>query len=130
MANWTNYFAARVLTWITAADLGVTVPTPPAHFWLALSSDVADETGAFTELTLTGYSRQQVTFNVSGSNSLTNVNTVKFSNVAPGTILAQAIYGASSGGNMLWFSNLSSNYSWDVSKDLVYPAGFINLALA
>lgn len=79
--------------------------TPPTTLYLALYTSAPNDAGGGTEVSGGGYIRQAVT--VSGTYS--NSNIVQFPNTGwAGTIVAIALFDASSGGNFLIWNTITS----------------------
>jgi hypothetical protein len=98
---------------------------PPAVVWVALFTVTPGPAGGGTEVVGGGYGRQTVTFSAPSGGSTSSLADVIFPiATAPwGTVVAFALFDASSGGNMLYFGNLSTSRSILTSDQLKFPAG-------
>lgn len=111
--------------------------TAPSSFWLALGSGTGQTGtpgGTFLELAVGNYARQQLTWTLNqgtGTDPATGYtltwayvvsNQVSFANLNAGSVLGHRIYDAKTGGNILFWSDLDTTYSWDDGETLTYPA--------
>jgi hypothetical protein len=99
--------------------------TPPATIYVALFTVSPGPAGGGTEVAGGGYGRQTATF-ASPSNGQTSNTADIFFPIATapwGTIVAFALFDASSGGNMLYFGSLSTPRYIDVNDQLKFPMG-------
>jgi hypothetical protein len=101
--------------------------TPPATIYLALYTVAPGVGGGGTEVSLGGYGRQTVTFTVPVLGQCTNTADVTFpiATVDWGTIVAFALLDASSGGNLLYFGNLSTPRNVLTNDQVRFPSGQI-----
>jgi hypothetical protein len=97
---------------------------PPTVVYVALFTVTPGPSGGGTEVAGGGYGRQIASFTAPSSGSTANVADIFFPiATAPwGTIVAFALFDASSGGNMLYFGNLSTSRSIMTSDQLKFPA--------
>lgn len=113
-----DYLEAKLLDHV----LGATTFTPPSIVYVALFTAAPSDSGGGTEVTTsggTGYSRVSVANNTtnwpnaSGTSptSKSNGTTFTFPTATAdwGTIVAMAIFDASTGGNMLYWATLNAN---------------------
>ncbi|AWV23653.1 Hypothetical protein RADP37_03515 [Roseomonas mucosa] len=101
MSDLTNY--ARDML---ARTLCGRAPTPPGAVYAALGSAGSATGGVTGEPAGTGYARQRVTFNGTGSQS--NAEVLRFTfTAAAGTLGYLGLFDAASGGNPLTFMALS-----------------------
>lgn len=99
--------------------------TPPSVIYVALFTVSPTPSGGGTEISGAGYGRQTVTFGTASSGQVvSNVGVVFPVATAPyGTIVAFALYDASSGGNLLYFGNLSTSRSVLTGDQVTFPSG-------
>ncbi len=98
---------------------------PPTVVWVALFTVTPGPSGGGTEVAGGGYGRQIVTFTAPSGGSTSNTAAVVFpiATAAWGTITAFALFDASSGGNLLYFGNLSTSRSIMINDQLQFPIG-------
>ena len=98
---------------------------PPTTIYVALFTVTPGPAGGGTEVAGGGYGRQTVTFGPASNGQVVSTAAVNFPiATAPwGTITAFALFDASSGGNMLYFGNLSTSRSVLASDQVTFPAG-------
>ena len=125
--NLTDYGETQLLTW----QLTTTATTRPTAWYLAVGT-------GNTDITLTGepsgngYSRQSVTFTVSGDTA-TNSGAITFgpnTTSAWGTMASVAIFDASTGGNCLWAGPLTDAKAIAVGDSLTIAASALTVSLA
>lgn len=125
--NLTDYGETQLLTW----QLTTTATTRPTAWYLAVGT-------GNTDITLTGepsgngYSRQSVTFTVSGDTA-TNSGAITFgpnTTSAWGTMASVAIFDASTGGNCLWAGPLTDAKAIAVGDSLTIAASALTVTLA
>lgn len=99
--------------------------TPPALVYVALYTVAPGVSGGGTEVVGGSYGRQIATFSVPASGQTVTTADVLFpvASAVWGTIVAFAFLDASSGGNMLYFGNLSTSRLILVSDQVRFPAG-------
>jgi hypothetical protein len=101
---------------------------PPVQTYLALFTVAPTPSGGGTEVAGNGYSRQPITFNLPSSGQTSNLATVTFpvDIIADwGTVVAFGVFDSASGGNLLYFANLSSSRYVAVNDQVVFPIGQI-----
>ena len=113
MAGLSNYAEDLVLDWLfTAASA-----TRPTTWYVALYTVAPGEGGGGTEVSGGSYVRQSVSFTVSGTapTQAANSAAVEFPTATAswGTVVAAAIYDASTSGNMLAFADLTTSKAID-----------------
>lgn len=98
---------------------------PPTTVWVALFTISPTPSGGGTEVSGGGYGRQTVTFSAPSSGTTSSTAAVIFpiATATWGTIVAFAIFDASSGGNMLYFGSLSTSRTIMTDDQLQFPAG-------
>lgn len=87
-----------------------TAYTPPATVYLALFLSTPTDSGTGTEVTGSGYARQALTLTAAAAGAKSIVVAFDFPTAlaAWGTVVAVAVYDASSGGNMLAYQLLDT----------------------
>jgi hypothetical protein len=97
--------------------------TPPATVYVALFTVSPAPSGGGTEVAGGGYGRQTVTFTAPVNGQTVNTADIFFPiATAPwGTVVAFALFDASSGGNMLYFGNLSTSRTIGINDQLKFP---------
>jgi hypothetical protein len=97
--------------------------TPASTLYLGLFTVAPGETGGGTEVSGGGYARQSFTLTAASGGASSNTADIVFGPATAnwGTIVAVAIFDASTGGNMLMYGNLTTSKtvnSGDVFKIL------------
>ncbi len=121
-------------------------PTPPTSVYVALFTTMPSEANSGgTEVTGGSYARQAVSTGTSGTgvgsgftdpsagNGLTsNVNDVVFPVATAnwGTIVGAAVYDASSGGNLIWLSDLDTSVQILTNDQFVIKSGQMTLTVS
>lgn len=97
----------------------------PAVIYVALFTVAPGVGGGGTEVVGGGYGRQTVTFDAPVNGQSANTAEVLFpiATAAWGTVTSFALMDASSGGNMLYFGNLSTPRSVLISDQIRFPTG-------
>jgi hypothetical protein len=125
MAGKSDYLENAVLNHV----LRNTALTSPTTVYLGLLTATPSDSAAGTEVSGNAYARQAVTFGApSPAGQVANSGVVNFPAATPsgwGTIVATAIYDASSAGNMLYWAALSPNQVVGVNGVLSFPIGQI-----
>lgn len=108
--------------------------TAPSTLYVALFTVAPSDTGGGTEVSGGGYARQTATFNVSGTNptEASNVAAIEYATATAnyGTVLAVGVFDASSGGNLLAYSTLTTNKTIDTGDVFRINAGDLDIRLA
>jgi len=129
MAGFSNYGENLVLTWL----LTTSSATRPTSWYIALYTVAPGEGGGGTEVSGGSYARQAATFTVSGTSptEATNSAAIEFPTATAswGTVVAAAIFDASTSGNMLAFANLDTSKTIDSGDVLRFNAGSLDLTL-
>lgn len=99
--------------------------TPPALIYVALYTVIPGVSGGGTEVAGGSYARPTVTFSAPANGQVVSTADVLFpvATALWGTISAFAFLDAPSGGNMLYFGNLSSPRLVDVEDQVRFPGG-------
>src|SRR5574338_1733522 len=98
--------------------------TPPVAIYVALYTVAPGVGGGGTEVTGGAYARQTVTFSAPVSGQTSNTADLLFPVATAdwGTIVAFALLDASSGGNLLYFGNLSTPRQVLTSDQVRFPS--------
>jgi hypothetical protein len=121
-----NYLANAVIN----ATVRNTTYTSPATVYAALYTTNNSPSAAGTELTGSGYSRQTITFNAPSAGATASNVSVTFTASANWTpVTSIAIVDASSGGNVLWYKNISSQVI-NSGQSLTLTSGNITLTVS
>lgn len=113
-----------------------TAYTSPTTLYVALFTVAPSDTGGGTEVSTSGtaYARQAMGFTVSGTSptQATNSSTVEWSTATAswGTVVAAAVFDASSGGNMLAWADLTSNKTISAGDVFRFPASSFTVTLS
>lgn len=111
-----------------------TAYTAPSTLYVALYTAAPTDAGGGTEVSGTSYARQAMAFTVSGSSptQATNSGAVEFPTAGSnwGTIVAAAVFDASSGGNMLAWADLTNNKTISSGDVFRFPASSFTVTLA
>jgi hypothetical protein len=100
------------------------------NVYAALYSVAPTESTSGTELSGSNYSRQQVTFTVSGGTATSNVAvTFGAASATWSTAVAWAICDASSSGNILYYSTLSPTQTVLNGDSLTFASGDITVSM-
>ena len=106
--SYTDYLEDKLLKHVFTN----TTYTPPAAIYVGLFTAAPSDTGGGTEVTGTAYARQSAAFTVSGTGTVaTNSANIDFpaAGSAWGTVTAVALFDASTSGNMLAWSDLTTS---------------------
>lgn len=105
MSEATNYLENKVLDHVFR---NVSY-TPPTAVYVGLFTVAPTDAGGGTEVAGGGYARQQYICSAAASGSISNNNTIEFPNTSwTGTVVAVGIFDASSGGNLLSYTTVTS----------------------
>lgn len=124
MAGKTDYLENRILDHFFNA----VASTAPANIYLALFTVTPSDAGGGTEVSGNAYARQSISFGAAAAGQVANDVVVNFPAASPsawGTIVAVAIFDASSAGNMLYWAALSPNQVVSAAGVLSFPVGTI-----
>lgn len=99
--------------------------TPPTLIYVALFTVAPGVGGGGTEVSGGAYARQTVVFSAPSLGSASNTVDINFpiATLDWGTLVAFALYDASSGGNLLYFGNLSTSRTVLTNDQVRFPAG-------
>jgi hypothetical protein len=117
----TNYLETALLNHVLR-NVSYTSPTQP---YVALYTVAPTETGGGTEVSGGGYARQPITFTAPAPDSVSNTTDVTFPIASAdwGTIVAFGIFDASTGGNLLYYANLTVARDVLTNDQLRFPTG-------
>jgi len=104
--------------------------TSPGNVYAALYTTVLTAAGTGTEVVGNGYSRQLTTFSAPANSEVVSNTAVTFScsgNAWP-TVVAFAIVDSSSGGNMMYYKNISGR-NIKPGDDLIFDSGDISIVI-
>ena len=108
--------------------------TSPTAVYLGLFTSAPTDTGGGTELSGNAYARQAVTFAVSGTSPTlaTNSSAIEYPTATAswGTLVAVAVFDASTSGNMLARVDLASNRTIGSGAIFRIPANDLDITLA
>lgn len=130
MAEWTDYLENEVLDHVLGE--GARDFASPTTLFVALStSTISDDGTGITEPGTGGYARVAVTFNAAASGVASNDANVDFVAGAGGfgTVVAMAIYNASTAGDMLMYDNDMTDTLINDGDTLRFATGDIDVSL-
>ena len=129
MPGLSNYAEDLVLDWLFTT----TSVTRPTTWFVALYTVAPSEGGGGTEVSGGSYARQSVTFTVSGTapTQAANSTAVEFPTATGswGTVVAAAIFDASTSGNMLAYADLTTSKTIDSGDVLRFNASTLVVTL-
>jgi hypothetical protein len=125
--SFSNGFETHVLKYVFTTD---SVTRPTAWYVGLFTADPTDTGSGATEISGNAYARVAATFTVSGSEATTSA-AVEFAAATGswGTISHIGIFDASSGGNLIAHSALTSSKAIATGDVLRFPAGDIDISL-
>ena len=129
MSSFTDYTENLALTYLFTTG-SVTRPTA---WYVGLFTAAPSDTGGGTEVSGGSYTRKVATFTVSGTSTLaTNSAAIEYdaATASWGTIVAVAIYDASTAGNFLAWADLTTNKTIDTGDILRIPSGDLDITLS
>ena len=124
--SFSDTYETTVLKWTFTTD-SVTRPTV---WYIALFTDDPTDAGTGTEISGNGYTREAVTFTVSGDTA-SNTSAVEFdaATASWGTITHVGIFDASTSGNLIAHSALSTSKTIGSGDILRVPTGDLDITL-
>jgi hypothetical protein len=124
--SFTNTLETRVLQWALTNGS----PTRPTAWWVGLFTAAPGEAGGGTEVSGNAYTREAVTFTVSG-NLATNDAAIEWPTATGtwGTITHIAVFDAETSGNMLVYATLTSSKTIASGDVLRIPSGDLDVTL-
>tara|TARA_X000001036_G_scaffold108723_1_gene101895 strand:- start:5663 stop:6055 length:393 start_codon:yes stop_codon:yes gene_type:complete len=124
----TDTFENRILTWLLTTNSA----TRPTQWYVGLYStgNQPSDSASGTELSGNAYARQSATFSVTG-NSGTNTGSITFPTATSswGTITYAGIFDASTGGNLIAYSQLGASKVIDTNDILQISNNSLTLTL-
>lgn len=130
MSSFTDYTENLVLNWLLTTNSA----TRPTAWYVGLFTAAPSDTGGGTEVSGSGYARMATgTITVSGTaTTATNAAAIEFAAASGGnwgTITHAAIFDASTGGNMIAWSALTTNRTINDGDVFRIPAGSLTVTL-
>ena len=126
--SFSNTFETHVLNYVFTT----TSVTRPTAWYLALFTSNPAEDASGTEVTTSGtaYARQSATFTVSGNEATTSA-AIEFptATASYGTVTHVGVFDASTGGNLIAYSALSTSKAVGTGDVFRVPAGDFDLTL-
>ena len=126
--SFSNTFETHVLNYVFTS----TSVTRPTAWYLALFTSNPAEDASGTEVSTSGtaYARQSATFTVSG-NTASNTAAIEFptATASYGTVSHVGVFDASTGGNLIAYSALSTSKAVGTGDVFRVPAGDFDLTL-
>jgi len=127
--SFTDYLEDKILKHVFTN----TAYTSPTTVYVGLFTVAPSDTGGGTEVSGSGYTRKSAAFTVSGTTTLaTNSAAIEFDAATGswGTIVAIAVFDASTSGNMLAFADLTTSKTIATGDVLRIPAGDLDITLS
>lgn len=127
--SFTDYLEDKILKHVFTN----TSYTSPTTVYVGLFTVAPSDTGGGTEVSGGSYARKSASFTVSGTGTLaTNSAAVEFDTATGtwGTVVAMAIFDASTAGNMLAWADLTTSKSISSGDVLRIPAGDLDITLS
>jgi hypothetical protein len=126
--SFSDFLEAELLDHIFNADYAA-----PANLYIALFTVAPDDTGGGTEASGTGYAREAVARGgwTRSGNAISNTAAIDFGTAGGswGTVVAFAAFDAASGGNMLFWGDLTVSKTISNGDPVRFPAGDCDIAL-
>jgi hypothetical protein len=124
----TNAFETSVLTWLLTN--GTPSPVRPTAWYLGLFTAAPGEAGGGTEISGNAYTREPVTFTISG-NLATNSGAIEWpvATGSWGTVTHVALFDAETSGNMIVYASLNVSKAIGTGDVLRIPAGDFDVTL-
>jgi hypothetical protein len=127
--SFTDYLEDKILKHVFTN----TAYTSPTTVYVGLFTVAPTDVGGGTEVSGSGYARKSAAFTVSGTDTLaTNSAAIEFDAATGswGTIVAIAVFDASTSGNMLAFADLTTSKTIATGDVLRIPAGDLDITLS
>jgi hypothetical protein len=98
-------------------------------YYLGLFTSIPGEDGGGNEVSGGAYARQVITFGTPSEGSLKSASAIEFpvATALWGTIVAWALFTAASGGNMIWYGDITNPKEISPSDIVRFEAGSITL---
>jgi hypothetical protein len=127
--SFTDYLEDKILKHVFTN----TAYTSPTTVYVGLFTTAPTDTGGGTEISGSGYTRKSAAFTVSGTGTLaTNSAAIEFDAATGswGTVVAMAIFDASTAGNMLAWADLTTSKTIATGDVLRIPIGDLDITLS
>lgn len=103
-------------------------------YYLGMLTSPARDDLAGTEVTGGGYARQPITFNVPVEGDpgyMTNSAVIEFPTATAtwGTVIAWGVYDAETGGNLVWYGDLTTAKELSANDTIIVHAGDLKLTI-
>ena len=124
--SFSNTFETTVLKWTLTTD----AVTRPSTWYIGLFTSDPTDAGTGAEVSGNGYTRKAVTFSVTG-NTATNTASIEFdaATASWGTVTHVAVFDASTSGNMIVHSALTTSKAVSTGDILRVPTGDLDITL-
>jgi hypothetical protein len=124
--SFSDTFETTVLKWTFTTD-SVTRPT---NWYLGLFTSDPTDAGTGTEISGNGYTREAVTFSVTGDTA-TNTAAIEFdaATASWGTVSHVGVFDAASSGNLIAHSSLTTAKAVSAGDILRVPTGDLDITL-
>ena len=124
--SFSNTFETTVLKWTLTTD----AVTRPTTWYIGLFTSDPTDAGTGTEVSGNGYTRKAVTFSVTGDTA-TNTASIEFdaATASWGTVTHVAVFDASTSGNMIVHSALTTAKAVSTGDILRVPTGDLDITL-
>lgn len=125
--SYSDYAETASLNWLLDP---LSSPTRPSAIYVALYTSAPSDAGGGTEVSGGSYARTAGAFTVTGNTAANNAN-IEFPTATAswGTVTHMAIFDASTGGNMLAWSALTSSKTVDTNDLLRFSTGQLTVSL-
>lgn len=127
MSKMTTYLEDK----LAAHVLKATAYTVPATIYVALATAVSNgEAGTFTEVTGGAYTRKAIAFGAVSNGTCANSADIDFPQATAnwGTVTHVVLMDAATGGNALFYQNLTTARLIEIDDILRIPAGSLSVA--
>ncbi|MEM4134314.1 MAG: hypothetical protein QXV73_03880 [Candidatus Micrarchaeia archaeon] len=127
MAGLSDYYENKVIDHMLRGQAF----TPPSTIYVGLYTTAPTDAGGGTEVSGNGYARQSVTLTAASGGSTSNASDITFPQATGdwGTIVAVGLFDASTGGNLLAWSNLTESKTINAGDVLKIPAGQLTFTI-
>lgn len=124
--SFSNTFETTVLKWTLTTD----AVTRPTTWYIGLFTSDPTDAGTGAEVSGNGYTRKAVTFSVTGDTA-TNTASIEFdaATASWGTVTHVAVFDASTSGNMIVHSALTTSKAVSTGDILRVPTGDLDITL-
>jgi hypothetical protein len=127
MAAISDYYENKIIDHMLRAQAF----TPPSTIYLALYTVAPTDAGGGTEVSGGGYARQAITLSAASAGATSNSADITFPTATAdwGTIVAVGIFDISTGGNLLWYGNLTQSKTVNNGDTFKINAGDLDITL-